>query len=257
MPKLPASAAAKSLKISACKLVATRVSSVAGRLTMRSVQASTSTLSQVTAGNSWLICRAISSHITIAWRWALDLVTTVNSLRGRDSASLKAKRMMRSTPARVIMLTSVATSIGCPWCARPPTPEYSPSEFSRTMTQFRSSGLHFFSGPSMPGKMRVGRTLAYWSKPWQILRRKPHRVMWSGMSGSPAEPNKIASLLRSGSKPSLGIISPWARYQSPPQPKFSNSKLKDLLAAASACNTVCPAGITSLPMPSPGMQAIL
>ena len=32
-----------------------------------------------------------------------DLVTTVSSLRGRDCASWKAKRMMRSTPARVIM----------------------------------------------------------------------------------------------------------------------------------------------------------
>ena len=39
MPKLPASAAARSLRISACRLVATRVSSVAGRLTMRAVAA--------------------------------------------------------------------------------------------------------------------------------------------------------------------------------------------------------------------------
>ena len=82
------------------------------------------------------ICSAISSHITIAWRCALLLVMTVSSLRGRDCASLKAKRMMRSTPARVIIDTSVAASIGWPWCTRPPTPEYSPSEFSRTMTQF-------------------------------------------------------------------------------------------------------------------------
>ena len=38
---------------------------------------------------------AISSHITMPWRCALDLVTTVRSLRGRDRASSKAKRMMR------------------------------------------------------------------------------------------------------------------------------------------------------------------
>jgi hypothetical protein len=76
-----------------------------------------------------------------------------------------------------------------------------------------------FSGASMPGRMRVGRTLAYWSKPWQIFSRRPHSVTWSGMCGSPAEPNRMASLPRSASSPSAGIISPCARYQSPPQPK--------------------------------------
>ena len=60
----------------------------------------------------------------------------------------------------------------------------------------------------MPGRMRVGRTLAYWSKPWQIFRRRPHSVMWSGMCGSPAEPNRIASLSRSASRPSSGIMTP-------------------------------------------------
>ena len=40
------------------------------------------------------------------------------------------------------------------------------------------------------------------------------------------------------SKPFCGIISPWVRYQSPPQPKFSKSKAKLLLALAKACSTV-------------------
>ena len=63
------------------------------------VMASTSILSQVTSGNSAATSAAISSHITMPWRWALDLVTTVSSLRGRERASSKAKRMMRVTPA--------------------------------------------------------------------------------------------------------------------------------------------------------------
>ncbi len=57
---------------------------------MRTVMASTSILSQVTSGNSRATSAAISSHITMPWRWAFDLVTTVSSLRGRDCASLKA-----------------------------------------------------------------------------------------------------------------------------------------------------------------------
>ena len=80
MPRLPASAAARSLRMSACRLVATIVSSEAGRLIMRAVEASTSSLSQATSGNSFEICSAISSHITIAWRWALLLVMTVRQL---------------------------------------------------------------------------------------------------------------------------------------------------------------------------------
>ena len=83
---------------------------------MRIVIASTSILSHVTSGNSRATSAAISSHITMAWRCAFDLVTTVSSLRGRERASAKAKRMMRSTPARVMIETSVATSSGRPRC---------------------------------------------------------------------------------------------------------------------------------------------
>ena len=66
------------------------VSSDAGRLTMRAVAASTSSLSHFTSGNSFAISAAISSHITMAWRWALLLVITVRCLRGRDCARRKA-----------------------------------------------------------------------------------------------------------------------------------------------------------------------
>jgi hypothetical protein len=121
--------------------MATMVSSVCGRSTMRMVMASTSILSAVTSGNSPATAAAISSHITMAWRWAFDLVTTVSSLRGRARASAKAKRMMRATPARVITETSVATSSGSPRCTRPPTPAYSPSLFSRTITQSSSRAV--------------------------------------------------------------------------------------------------------------------
>ena len=46
--------------------------------------------------------------------------------------------MMRVTPVRVNMATSVAASCGWPRCTRPPTPAYSPSEFSRFRLQFNS-----------------------------------------------------------------------------------------------------------------------
>ncbi len=40
----------------------------------------------------------------------------------------------------------------------------------------------------MPGSTRAGRTLAYWSKGWQIASRSPQSETWSGTRGSPAEP---------------------------------------------------------------------
>ena len=52
MPSEPASAAARSDRMSACRLVATTVSIVCGLSIMRMVMASTSILSQVTSGNS-------------------------------------------------------------------------------------------------------------------------------------------------------------------------------------------------------------
>ena len=96
--------------------------------------------------------------------------------------------MMRVTPARVNMATSVATSSGRPLWTRPPTPEYSPSEFSRTITQSSSGPETWRNGLTIPGRMRVGRTLAYWSSGWQIASLRPQSVRWSGISGAPTAP---------------------------------------------------------------------
>src|SRR2546430_1473445 len=60
--------------------------------------------------------------------------------RGRAAAALNAKRMMRSTPTRVKMATSVAVSHGWPTWLRPPWPAYSPSELSRTSSQSIAMG---------------------------------------------------------------------------------------------------------------------
>ena len=137
------------------------------------------------------------------WRCAFDLVTSVSCLRGRLRASSNAKRWMRSTPLRVKTEVSVATSSGRPRCTRPPEPEYSPSVFSRTITQ--SMSLPFASGLVTPGSTRAGRTLAYWSKPWQIGRRRPQSETWSGTSGAPTAPKKMASNVFSSSRPPSGM----------------------------------------------------
>ena len=54
---------------------------------------------------------------------------------------------------------------------------YSPSEFSRTITQSSSGPLTARNGLTIPGKTRTGRTLAYWSNGWQIASLRPQRLM--------------------------------------------------------------------------------
>ena len=58
---------------------------------------------------------------------------------------------------------------------------------------------------STPGRTRAGRTFAYWSKPWQIGRRRPQSETWSGTSGAPTAPKKIASKVFSSSRPPRGM----------------------------------------------------
>ena len=141
--------------------------------------------------------------MTMPWRCAFDLVTSVRCLRARLRASSKAKRWMRSTPTRVKTATSLAVSIGSPRCTRPPTPEYSPSEFSRITTQSMSRPLA--SGLFTPGSTRAGRTLAYWSKPWQIGSLSPQSDTWSGTFSLPTAPKKIASKVFSFASPPSGM----------------------------------------------------
>src|SRR6185295_16445801 len=70
MPSEPDSAAARSERMSACRLEATTVSIAAGFSTMRVVMASTSTRSVFTSGKSFATRMKISSHSTMPWRCA-------------------------------------------------------------------------------------------------------------------------------------------------------------------------------------------
>src|SRR5271157_1612202 len=76
--------------------------------------------------------------------------------------------------------------------------------------------------------------------------------MFVGTRGSPNAPTKIASNSRASIwKPSGGMVVPSIRYRSAPQ-----SKLVNATAAPLARMTSMALGMTSLPMPSPGMTAM-
>lgn len=141
------------------KFVATIVSKDSGFNTILQVIASTSMKSTSTSGNSFATSFATSSHRTMPLRCALLLVTTVSILRGRFWAVSYAKRRILVTACRVKIDTSVAVSHASPRCERPPCPAYSPSLFSRTITQSRS--LQSRRGDLVPRKTLVGLTFAY------------------------------------------------------------------------------------------------
>ncbi|CAI6229417.1 unnamed protein product [Periconia digitata] len=188
IPILPLSAAARSDRISACKLVATMVSRLFGSSVIRTVIASTNILSVSTSGYSLATSQKILSQNTIPCRCAFDLVTIVSFLRGLSFAVRNAKCMMRSTAALVNTETSVAIACGSSSCEIPPCPEYSPSLFSLTITQSISPTFTPSNGLLVPSSILVGLTLTYWFSVLRIGRIRPHKLTWSGTFGHPTAP---------------------------------------------------------------------
>jgi hypothetical protein len=164
------------------KFVATIVSMLSGLSTILVVMASTNIFSTFTSGHFAAVWAAISSQSTMPFLWALLFVTTVICFFGLLLAVSNAKSMILSTPCLVKMDTSVAVSQGLPVWERPPWPAYSPSEFSRMITQSSAPGAQLRRGDCVPRKTFVGRTLAYCWRGWQMARRSPQREMWSGTS---------------------------------------------------------------------------
>src|SRR5664279_3689678 len=100
---------------------------------------------------------------------------------------------------------------------------------------------------------RTGRTFAYCWKARLMGISRPQRETWSGTPGKPTAPRKIASWFRIRVSPSSGIIRPSARYCSQLQGKWSQRKdSSNFLPTAS--RTRMPSGMTSLPIPSPGIR---
>ncbi|CPU59803.1 Uncharacterised protein [Mycobacteroides abscessus] len=143
-----------------------------------------------------------------AYLSTLFLCTSVRFLL-RASARWKALRTTRSTPNRVLRLTSVATSCGVSTRIAPPLPVYGPSVPSRTTT--RSMAGFPASGPVTPGYSLAGRRLMWWSSAKRVFNNSPRSSTPLGTAGSPMAPSRMASCPRSSSSTESGISSPVAR----------------------------------------------
>ena len=116
---------------------------------------------------------------------------------------------------RDITVCCITISRSVPSYMRPPTLEYSPSVFSRTISMSMSPGFSGWpwrstSGERMPGMSRAGRRFTYWSNSRRNFSSEPHSDTWSGrIAGQPMAPKKMASWPPMRSFQSAGIISPW------------------------------------------------
>ena len=93
-------------------------------------------------------------------RCAFDFVTTVRCFLGPDRAISNAIAHDPLHPAPREDRRLGGHFLRQSARVRPPWPAYSPSEFSRTITQSRSPTPTSRSGEVTPGRIRVGRTLA-------------------------------------------------------------------------------------------------
>ena len=116
----------------------------------------------------------VPEHVAVAR--GVRLGRARDQRRAARAASANACSTTRSMPARVNTAVSMPTSLGWPWCTRPPTPEYSPSEFSRTNSMSTSPGARPARAHGTPSSSRTGRTLAHRSSRWRIGSSRPQSV---------------------------------------------------------------------------------
>jgi hypothetical protein len=81
---------------------------------------------------------------------------------------------MRSVPLRVNTASWTTNSSSVPAPNRPPSWEYSPSEFSRTTQKSMSPGSTSRSGERTPGSSRTGRKFTYCWNSRRMGINRPH-----------------------------------------------------------------------------------
>ena len=189
------------------------------------------------------------------WRCAFDLVTSVRCLRGRLRASSKAKRWMRSTPVRVKTETSVATSIGRPRCARPPLPEYSPSEFSRMMTQSMSLAVRERALHARQHARRAHVGVLVEALADRQAQAPQRDVVGHLRAADRAEEDRVERSSASPGRPrECSRRAPGSARELQSKCSTSSAKPPSLRRAPRAPRG--PRAMTSMPMPSPPMAAI-
>ena len=166
--------------------------------------------------------------------------------------------MILVTPARVKIAVSVAISSGNPRCARPPWPEYSPSLFSRTITQSRSPSPTPRRGETDAGQDACGPHVGVLIEALADAQAQtPQRdVVGQVRIADGAEINGVvmASGCRGRPRASCGRSGDSNRC---PRGSRRRASSKSPQRFSRARRTERPAGMTSLPIPSPGMAAIL
>ena len=111
--------------------------------------------------------KKISSHKTMPWRCAFDLVTS--EVLARALASQLEREAVHTLDA----FTREDRGLGRDLLGQSLVHAASRAGVLAFGVLPDDDPVNIWNNAFTPGKTRAGRTLAYWSKPWQIGRRRP------------------------------------------------------------------------------------
>ena len=255
MPMLPVTPAARSLRMSPNRLLATITSNDSGRRTSFAARASTCSSTSSTSG-----CSAARSRTT----------SSQNGMRVDQPVGLRRRRQTAARGRR-----PAKRVVGDPADATPGEdrlldggllgqPSVEPAADLAVLALVVLADDHQVDRPVVrrrpagsvtPSNERTGRRLTYCSNARRIGISRPHSETWSGTPGRPTAPSRTASYSRKGVQPvgrhhrALGEVA----LAGPVELVDPQSQAVALVERPS---TVRAEAATSTPMPSPGMRAM-
>ena len=189
-------------------------------------------------------------------RCALDLVTSVRCLRGRLRASSKAKRWMRSTPARVKTATSVADLDRQPAVRAPADAGVLALGVLADDDPVDVLAVRR-AGSSRPGSTRAGPHVGVLVEALADRQAQaPERdVVGHLLAADRAEEDRVEALQLL--EPALGDVVPVLQVEVASSRGSARPRRRSRRPCRERLEDFGPAAMTSGPMPSPGMRAIL
>ena len=187
----------------------------------------------------------------------LDLVAERQLLAPRRARQLEgvAQRCARPRAGEHRRLDA-PTRRRCPRCRRPPISEYSPSLFSRTIEEVESPGPRRAAGEAMPGQSRHRAQVDVLVEVAADRHEQAPQRDVVGHAGEADRAQEDRVEVAQCVEPVVGHHRGRSREVLAAPVVARRQSIANAVPRAAASSTRSAAGMTSWPMPSPGMTAI-